>query len=179
MPQRSVVYHLIPSKQCRFKGNWCFLKQRHQGTQKPAVLSWLIHANAMIFGRFWLPHWGNKTSFMGPWAHGTPSAVPQSVWLSPRASWGFLAPENGELWMGEPQVGPQRLSHSQPIPSALLSHGAVDACEILHQVVDGKHPISIPLFTVFHRNPNSYQRWQDFAGPSTAPNKGHKVRPPK
>jgi hypothetical protein len=29
----------------------------------------------------------------------------------------------------------------------------VDGCEILHQLVDGKHPLIIPLFTVFH----SYQ----------------------
>lgn len=145
MPQRSVVYHLIPSKQCRFKGNWCFLKQRHLCTpKKRAVLSWWIHANPMIFGRFWLPHWGNKTSFMGPRAP-SPSSAPQSVWLSPRASWGFRAPENGEL--GEPQVGPQ---DGSPIPKPSHQH-----CYLMvlwmgqqnpkNQLVDGKHPMENPM----------------------------------
>ena len=26
----------------------------------------------------------------------------------------------------------------------------LDGCEILHQLIDGKHPILIPFFTVFH-----------------------------
>ena len=37
--------------------------------------------------------------------------------------------------------------------------------EILHQLVDGKHPIVIPLFTVFQIVPNSYQLVQDFFHP--------------
>ena len=29
-------------------------------------------------------------------------------------------------------------------------------CEILHQLVDGQNPLILPLFKVFHRNPNGY-----------------------
>ena len=34
--------------------------------------------------------------------------------------------------------------------------------EILHQLVDGQFSVRIPLFTLFHSNPNSYQKVQEF-----------------
>ena len=41
-------------------------------------------------------------------------------------------------------------------------HDTVDGCEILHQLVDGKHQIITPMgFTVFDRNTYSFQLVQD------------------
>ena len=50
-------------------------------------------------------------------------------------------------------------------PFFIQIYNAVDGCEILHQLVDGTHPIIILLFTVFYRTPNRYQLVQDFFHP--------------